>query len=297
MHLELQSLEREKSYELRDLKRETEERIRHLEYENKRLKKENQSLNAELDAQDSYISHARNNSEVNRVYEDFERQTERLEARLKDSERKYHELKTEFDEVVEANVYLKNVIDEKEEIIHSLETQEPRIEYRERDYKPKDPVKPASISYRPTENPSVIEGLRKQLKDSEAENERLREQAYKADKEVDRLKDNIVLREREIHNIKKSIPVGNAHRDHSAPKDQSIPKDKSGDFVLSMESNPNLVSEMAKITGSSGFKYGQKGPYDESLEKLRKEFSLQQKELGLDTLSEVSIGKFTILKS
>lgn len=127
-----------------------------------------------------------------------------------------------------------------------------------------------------------VERLQKQLRLIEQENDKLREQALQADREIERLKENIILREREIHNVKKSI----ANKD-SYPKE----KLKQSDFALSIETNPNLVNEMAKMSGSSGFKYGQKGPYDESLEKLRREFSIQQKELGLETLSESSFGK------
>ena len=127
--------------------------------------------------------------------------------------------------------------------------------------------------------------LEQKLMVTEQENEKLREQAFKADREVDRLKENIILREREIHNIKKSI--ANDRMRESNGRNKS----KQSELGFTFESNPNLVNEFAKMTGSSGFKYNQKGPYDESIEKLMKEFNVQQKELGIETVSEASLDR------
>jgi hypothetical protein len=168
---------------------------------------------------------------------------------------------------------LRQIIEEKEEFIANLQANNNSDgDYTRKNYQ----------SQMPKDDSAEVEKLQKQLRLNEHENEKLREQALQADREIDRLKENIILREREIHNVKKSI----ANKD-SFPKE----KLKQSDLALSIETNPNLVNEMAKMSGSSGFKYGQKGPYDESLEKLRKEFSLQQKELGLETLSESSFDR------
>lgn len=178
----------------------------------------------------------------------------------------------------EANDYLKHIIEDKDDYIHELESR-PKSQNK---YTP-----PPVIQPQPTRN-FDSERVERKFKIVEEENEKLREQALYADREIERLKENIILREREIHNVKKSI----VNKD-SYGKDNI----KQSDFGLSLETNPNLVNEMAKMSGSSGFKYTQKGPYDESLEKLRKEFSLQQKELGLETLSEGSIDKRSIFRS
>ena len=280
MQAELKTMEREKTFEIRELKREFEDRIRQLEFDNKRLNKENQILTAELDAQDSYIGQDRTNEEIKRVYEDCEKQTERLEIKLKETDKKYRDMKAEFEECREANDYLKQVIEDKEEYIQELEI---RAADLERKHIPQTKVEyrpmPESVS-KPKDN-FEVENLKRRLKLTEEENERLREQAYKADKEVERLKENI------IQNVKKNFGNKENSKDDK-PKDEKF---RLTDFALSIETNPNLVNEMAKMSGASAFKYGLKGPYDESLEKLRKEFSIQQKELGFETLSELSLEK------
>jgi hypothetical protein len=70
MQQEMKAFERKKNYELRDVKRDLEERVRSLEFENTRLKKENHTIVAELDAQDSFINNNRTSEEIRRVYDD-----------------------------------------------------------------------------------------------------------------------------------------------------------------------------------------------------------------------------------
>jgi hypothetical protein len=180
---------------------------------------------------------------------------------------------------------MKQCLEEKDDYIHQLESIKPTIQ------KVYEPVSNPSYTPNKQRDSFEVDNYQRKLKIIEEENEKLREQAFNADKEVERLKENIIIREREIYNIKKSIAINEpnvlSHKSNSFQPDAKN-KSKPSDFMLSMESNPNLVNDFAKMTGSSGFKYGQKGPYDESLEKLRKEFSLQQRELGLETLSEMS---------
>jgi archaellum component FlaC len=201
-------------------------------------------------------------------------------------EDRYKDLRSEFIELQEANTYMKQLINEKDDYIEQLEAKKQIIQ------KVYEPV--SNGSYTPDKQRDSFGDEKYQMKLNivEEENERLREQAFKADKEVERLRENIIIREREIHNIRKSIAVKepniNSHKSNTLLQDVKN-KSKPSDFMLSMETNPNLVNDFAKMSGSSGFKYGQKGPYDESLEKLRKEFSLQQKEHGLETLSEISL--------
>ena len=199
--------------------------------------------------------------------------------KLRDLGDRYNDLKAEYNELQEANLYMKNDIDQKDEYIQELEDKEPANVYQ--------PVSKPKIQ---GQDNFEVENLKKKLKLTEEENERLREQAFKFDKEVERLKENIILREREIYNVKKSIvnKDNNLHPDKYKPAESEIKSKSKSDFMLSFETNKNLVSDFAKMTGSSGFKYGTKGPYDESLEKLRKEFNQQQKDLELETLSEVS---------
>lgn len=285
MQQEMKAFERKKNYELRDVKRDLEERVRSLEFENTRLKKENHTIVAELDAQDSFINNNRTSEEIRRVYDDWDRQIERLENKLKDAEDRYKDLKSEFNELQDANIYMKQCLEEKDDYIHQLESIKPTIQ------KVYEPVSNPSYTPNKQRDSFEVDNYQRKLKIIEEENEKLREQAFNADKEVERLKENIIIREREIYNIKKSIAINEpnvlSHKSNSFQPDAKN-KSKPSDFMLSMESNPNLVNDFAKMTGSSGFKYGQKGPYDESLEKLRKEFSLQQRELGLETLSEMS---------
>ena len=221
------------------------------------------------------------------MYEDCDIQIEKLMSKLRDSEEKYRDLQIEFSELQEANLYMKRELDEKDEYIQELESKEPMKVYQ-----------PVSQPIPRNKDNFEVGNLKRKLKITEEENEKLREQAFSADKEVDRLKENIILREREIHNVKKSIKNKDNFPAEMLKFNESEAKDKlKSDFMLSVDTNPNLVNEFAKMSGSSGFKYGAKGPYDESLEKLRKEFSQQQKELGLETLSEASISHQDKLKN
>lgn len=266
LQMELKSVERDKNYE-----------IRRLELEANRLKKENQFLVAELNNKDTYSQNDCNADEISRVYAECEKQTEFIENKLRDTENQFNNALDEINQLKNENKYLKRILDDRDKQIKGLESREnnQKVFQIRQQYEPKA-TEPSSA------NQYIIEDFNRKVSQLEKENEKLREQALQADREVDRLKENIILREREIHNVKKSI----------ANKD-SIPRDKAkqSDFALSIDTNPNLVNEMARMSGSSGFKYGMKGPYDESLEKLRKEFSLQQKELGLDTLSEMSFDR------
>lgn len=64
MQEEINISERTKNFEIRDIKRSFEERIRGVEFENQRLKKENETLTNELDAQDSFINNNRTSDEI-----------------------------------------------------------------------------------------------------------------------------------------------------------------------------------------------------------------------------------------
>jgi len=64
MQEEINICERTKNFEIRDIKRSFEERIRGVEFENQRLKKENETLTNELDAQDSFINNNRTSDEI-----------------------------------------------------------------------------------------------------------------------------------------------------------------------------------------------------------------------------------------
>ena len=266
LQMELKAVERDKSYE-----------VRRLELESNRLQKENQFLLAELNNKDTYPQNDRNTDEINRIYEECEKQTDFLENKLRESEKQLNNALNDINQLKNENKYIKKILDDRDKQIKILESRESN----QKAFQIRQQYEPMAAEPSPT-NQYIVENMNIKLSQLESENERLREQALQADREVDRLKENIILREREIHNVKKSI----------ANKD-TIPKDKAkqSDFALSIETNPNLVNEMARMSGSSGFKYGMKGPYDESLEKLRKEFSLQQKELGLDTLSEMSFDR------
>jgi hypothetical protein len=70
MQSEMKTFEREKNYEMKDVKRDLEERLRSLEFDNTRLKKENRAMETELDAQDSFISNNRASDELRKVYDD-----------------------------------------------------------------------------------------------------------------------------------------------------------------------------------------------------------------------------------
>ena len=251
------------------------------------LNKENEFLLSEVNNKETYRKSDRGADEIKRIYTEWEKQTDFIEGKLRETEDQFKNALIEINELKNESKYLKRILDDKEKHIQMLESREStqKIYQIKQQYEPKAAEPSPSSLY-------LIEELSRKLKQSEEENEKLREQALKADRENERLKENIILREREIHNVKKSmIPKDSMPRDSTHK--ESLPKDKAkqSDFALSIETNPNLVNEMARMSGSSGFKYGMKGPYDESLEKLRKEFSLQQKELGLDTLSEMSFDR------
>ena len=202
-------------------------------------------------------------------------------------------------EFIDENDDLTRLVAKKDKKIHELNDEIDDLNERIRSLKSTQASKPVFKQYesqiqtfeKPQSEPMLQrmntnhKELEQKLKFSEQENEKLREQAFKADREVDRLKENIILREREIHNIKKSI--ANDRMRESNGRSRSKPSELGFTF----ESNPNLINEFAKMSGSSGFKYNQKGPYDESIEKLRKEFSLQQRELGIETVSEASLDR------
>ncbi|CAI2382572.1 unnamed protein product [Moneuplotes crassus] len=279
MQNEMKDFERLKTSEIRDLKRNYEEQIRSLEFTNQRFQKDNQALTTEYEAQESYIQKNTMTDEIKRVYEDCDRQVEKVSKKLREVEDRYKDLRYEFGELQEANLLMKQDLDAKDDYIEELENKEPKKAY--------EPVSSVMKGVDKFE----LETLKKKLKNNEEENVRLRAQVNTTQKELDRLKDNLIIREREIYNIKKSIANNGSFPSDKIKFGESAGKDKpKSEFMLSIESNPNLVNEFAKMTGSSGFKYS-RGPYDESMEKMRKELRQQDKEFDLKTLSEASLSR------
>lgn len=302
--LEIQSILKEKEFEIKSVKTEYEDIIRHLQYDLKLKDLENAENMKYIDKEDSYILN-RNDNKTKQAYQNYDEQIEDLQNQLTDAGKKLKDANREIQDLYDENDELKRLLTKRDKTIESLNDEIDELSSEVKSYKHRL-SKLSDQQFTKYENPKIeiksidppvglqrmntnSAELEQRLKISELENERLREQALNADKEIDRLKENIILREREIHNIKKSI--ANDRLRDSNGKNKPLVAPKLPDLALTFESNPNLVNEFAKMSGSSGFKYGQKGPYDESYEKLRKEFSLQQKELGLETLSEVSFDR------
>ena len=292
--METQNILKEKDFEIKTIRSEYENMIRHLEYDLKL--KEHHNDNQQYD--DSYTPN-QTNEKIKQIYDECDQQTADLQARLDDALAKLKTTKKDLQEFIDENDDLTRLVAKKDKKIHELNDEIDDLNERIRSLKSTQASKPVFKQYesqiqafeKPQSEPMLQrmntnhKELEQKLKFSEQENEKLREQAFKADREVDRLKENIILREREIHNIKKSI--ANDRMRESNGRSRSKPSELGFTF----ESNPNLINEFAKMSGSSGFKYNQKGPYDESIEKLRKEFSLQQRELGIETVSEASLDR------